>query len=242
MKKLYIIKAGSTFATVVARLGDFDKWVAEGLGEPGVEIGIVDVEHGASLPAAGECAGVVITGSHSMVTDNLPWSLELEEWIPSLLSAATPVFGICYGHQILAQAAGGKAGFHPRGREVGTVSIQLLPACSGDPLFRSLPPSFPVHASHSQTVLTLPGGATRLAANAYEPSHAFRVGDWAWGVQFHPEYSVDIMRSYITERADELESAGMDVPRLLDEVTETPVAAQTLSNFGAVVRERLGDA
>lgn len=169
------------------QFGDFDDWTITALGAVDVGIDIVDAERCDDLPVAEECAGVVITGSRSMVTDNLPWSVNLEEWIPSLLEVGTPFFGICYGHQLLARAAGGRAGFHPQGREIGTLSVHLLPDCSGDPLFGSLPQSFLVHATHLQTVLTLPKGATRLAANAHEPNHAFRIGNWAWGVQFHPE-------------------------------------------------------
>ncbi len=239
MKRLYIIKAGTTFPATAKQFGDFDQWTASTLGITDVEIDIVDAENGADLPSAQECAGAVITGSHSMVTDNLPWSVRLEEWILSLLHTDTPLFGICYGHQLLAQAAGGQVGFHPRGEEIGTVAVQLLPDCVNDPVFQSLLQSFLVHATHEQTVLRLPAGSVRLAANEYESNHAFRVGGWAWGVQFHPEYSADIMRSYIREQKDELEEAGRNVPELLNRVSETPYAAQTLRNFGNVVKERL---
>ena len=222
-------------------LGDFDAWTVAALGDVNVETCILDAEHGAVLPAARECAGVVITGSHSMVTDNLPWSVKMEEWIPSLLEARTPLFGICYGHQLLARAAGGQVGFHRHGKEIGTVKVKLLADCANDALFQSLPKSFLVHVTHSQTVLRLPPGATRLAANAYEPNHAFRLGNVAWGVQFHPEFNVDIMRSYIKEQADKLESAGLDIPGLLRAVTETPMAAKTLRNFAHLVDARLAN-
>ena len=241
MKKLYIIKVGTTFCAIAKHFGDFDKWTTAALGVVDVETCILNVEHGAALPKAGECAGVVITGSHAMVTDNLPWSVKLEKWIPSLLEACIPLFGICYGHQLLAQAAGGQVGFHPRGKEIGTVLVHLLSDCTNDALFRSLPQSFVVHAAHSQSVLRLPPGATRLAANAYEPNHAFRLGDCAWGVQFHPEYNADIMRSYINEQAEELKSAGLDSSELFRAVSETPVAAETLRNFARIVEGRLAD-
>jgi GMP synthase (glutamine-hydrolysing) len=155
------------------------------------------------------------------------------------LEASVPFFGICYGHQLLARAVGGQVGFHPGGKEIGTVAIHLLPDCSDDALFRSLPQGFFAHAAHSQTVLHLPPNAIRLAANTFEANHAFRLGDWAWGVQFHPEYNADIMGSYIREQADELASAGLNVRELLLAVAETPVAARTIRNFGRVVESRL---
>ena len=241
MNRLYIIKVGATFSATAKQYGDFEAWTAATLGAVNVEICILDAENGAALPAAADCAGVVITGSHSMVTDNLRWSVQIEKWIPSLLEARTPLFGICYGHQLLAQASGGQVGFHPRGKEIGTVKIQLDPECANDALFRSLPQSFVAHTAHSQTVLGLPSSATRLAANAYEPNHAFRLGDCAWGVQFHPEYTANIMRSYIEAQAGELETAGLDVPELLRAVKETPIAAKTLRNFARFVERRLID-
>jgi GMP synthase (glutamine-hydrolysing) len=241
MKKLYIIKVGTTFPATAKQFGDFDTWTAITLGTVDVETCILDAEHGVALPAAVECAGVVITGSHAMVTDDLPWSVKLEEWIPSLLVARIPLFGICYGHQLLARAAGGQVGFHPRGKEIGTVAVHLLPDCANDALFRLLPQSFFVHVAHSQTVLRLPPSAIRMVVNNHEPNHAFRLGDCAWGVQFHPEYNADIMRSYIEEQADKLDSAGMDVPELLCAVAETRIAAKTLKNFARIVEGRLAN-
>lgn len=235
MKDLFIIKAGTTFPTMVKTLGDFDQWTASGLGDTGLEIRIVDAEHGESLPAGETCAGVVITGSHAMVTDRLPWSVRVEEWIITLLEGRVPLLGVCYGHQLLAQAMGGRVGFHPHGMEIGTVDIHLLPDAVHDPLFGSLPNSFPVHATHSQTVLELPAGAVCLASNPFESHHAYRLGDRAWGVQFHPEYNATVMRSYIVEQGRELEAMGRDISDLVSAVIETPVAARVLRNFGKMV-------
>jgi len=54
-----------------------------------------------------------------------------------------------------------------------------------------------VHVVHSQTVTSLPDGAVHLAFNAFENVHAFRFGDHAWGVQFHPEFSTGVMTGYL---------------------------------------------
>jgi len=240
LKRLYIIKTGTTFPATLAQLGDFDTWTREGLGGTTTEIGIVDAENGAKLPPAGDCAGVVITGAHPMVTDDLPWSIAIEQWLPSLLAAETPIFGICYGHQLLARAVGGTVGYHPRGKEIGTVVVSCLPEAEHDSLFRGLPASFLAHVTHAQTVLTLPPGAIRLAANGYEPNHAFRIGRCAWGVQFHPEYTADIMRAYIREQAGELAAAGMETEWLLQAVAPTPAAGGLLRTFAGLVAQRDG--
>jgi len=231
MKKLFIIKTGTTFPDTEKRLGDFDRWTKKAIGPVDIGIEVVDAEHGDPLPEEAACAGVVITGSHSMVTENLPWSVKLEKWITLLLNAQVPIFGICYGHQLLAKATGGLVDFHPRGKEIGTVNIELLPSCASDPIFQALPSPFLAHTTHAQTVLRLPDAAIRLATNRHEPNHAFRLGKCAWGVQFHPEYDVNIMRSYIQEQSDELDSMGIKIAQLMDAVSETPVAVQLLQRF-----------
>jgi GMP synthase (glutamine-hydrolysing) len=230
-RKLYIIKVGTTFPKTAREFGDFDLWTLKGLGCNDYEAVIIDAEHGDPLPSVNECSGVVVTGSHDMVTDNLPWSVDVAEWIPSLLEANIPFLGICYGHQLLAYTLGGEVGFHPKGTEAGTVEVHLLPQCSDDPLFSSLPPTFSVQVTHAQTVLTLPQGAVHLATNPFEPNHAFRIGKCAWGVQFHPEYDANIIRSYIINETDDLKKEGIDIRPVLDSVKETPVAASILRKF-----------
>lgn len=239
VKKIYVLKVGTTFPAVEAQFGDFDDWTAAALGS-GTAVGLVDVEGGDDLPPIESCAAVVITGSHSMVTDNLPWSVKLEAWLRGALETDLPILGVCYGHQLLGRAAGGEVGDHPKGKEIGTVDLTLLPEAESDPLFQNLPKTFPVHATHRQSVLRLPEGATRLASNAYEPNHAYRLREMAYGVQFHPEYNVDIMRAYIEGQREELEKAGKDVAALLAEVRDTPVAAQLIRHFAAMVSLREG--
>jgi GMP synthase (glutamine-hydrolysing) len=86
-------------------------------------------------------------------------------------------------------------------------------------------------------VLTLPPGAEVLAKNAFEPHQAFRVGRVAWGVQFHPEYSADIMRSYVWEQSRALEAGGRDVDAIHETIRDTPQAAGLLQQFTKIARE-----
>jgi GMP synthase (glutamine-hydrolysing) len=94
-----------------------------------------------------------------------------------------------------------------------------------------LPAQFPVHTTHSQSVLALPPGAVLLAENDFEPHHAFRLGTCAWGVQFHPEYDSRIMRDYIQAQADSLTDAGQTPAALLSALCETPDANSILRRF-----------
>jgi GMP synthase (glutamine-hydrolysing) len=235
LNRIFIIKTGATFPNTAKQLGDFDAWTLNGLNLNSGEVNVVDVIAGDDLPKAETCRGIVITGSHAMVTDCLPWSKAIAAWIPSIIKAAVPLLGICYGHQLLAWALGGEVGFHPGGKEIGSVDIHLLPDSIMDPLFCKLPSPFKAHTSHSQTVLSLPQDAVRLASNSFDPNQAFRVGSCAWGVQFHPEYNQKIMESYIFEQTGELETAGLDTSALTRTISDTPVAASILRHFAAIV-------
>ncbi len=233
--KLFIIKAGSTFPDMAAEQGDFEDWIINGLGLDNSLLEVVDVENGGALPDLSVVRGAVISGAHAMVTQNLDWSLTLEVWTKQLVEAKIPVLGICYGHQILARAMGGTADFHPKGTEIGTTEIICLPESVQDSLFKDLPGTFKGHVVHSQSVIQLPGNAVLLAQNAFESHHGFRIGDSAWGVQFHPEFSIRAMRGYIEHLAETVSSEGQNPENLIRGLEETPHSAALLTRFGNLV-------
>ena len=195
---------------------------------------MADARH-AALPAAQSLAGVVITGSHAMVSEREAWSEAAADWLRGAVQAGLPVLGICYGHQLLAHCLGGEVGYHPGGIEIGTADVRLQPAAGTDPVLGDLPPVFPAQLVHRQSVHTLPAGAVRLA-NAHEPNQAFRAGAAAWGVQFHPEFSAQAMRAYVEKLGPELRGEGHDPAALAAAVTDTPAAARVLRNFARHVQ------
>lgn len=196
---LLIVQTGSTLPALRARHGDFPDWFRRGLGLRRDEVDVVVAERGA-LPPAGAYAGVVVTGSPAMVSTRERWSEDAAAWLRSAVDGGVPVLGVCYGHQLLAHALGGHVDYHPAGREIGTVEIETLEGAGGDSLLGGAPATFPAHSSHQQSVLELPRGATVLARSAHDPHHAVRYAPKAWGLQFHPEFSVEIMRGYIAAR------------------------------------------
>ena len=141
------------------------------------------------------------------------------------------MLGVCYGHQLIAWTFGGAVGFHAGGREIGTVDIRSSEQVGNDILFSNMPRQFKAQVSHQQTVTELPEGAIHLAGNAFEPNQAFRLGPNIWGVQFHPEFTAEIMRTYIEHRAAAIAEEGLDVAQLLAKVTETEFASIPLRRF-----------
>jgi GMP synthase (glutamine-hydrolysing) len=232
--KIVIVKTGDTFPSMISVMGDFEDWIARGLGQASRDIQVVNVAQHQPLPHLDTVKGVVVAGSHAMVTENLDWSLELEAWIPKLIEKKIPLLGICYGHQLMARAMGGTVDYHPEGLEIGTTDIACILKENDDPLFAGFPQRFKAHVVHSQTVIRLPASSVAIAKNEFEPHHAFRIGPCAWGVQFHPEYDAAIETAYVENMTEAIAASGQDPAQVLDQVVETPVAAKVLSRFGAL--------
>jgi len=213
------------------RHGRFPHWVrtAAGLSRDGIDV--VDVQSGEALPRHGDHAGVLVTGSGAMVSDREPWSERTADWLRDAAHDGAALLGICYGHQLLAHALGGEVGDNPRGIEMGTVELALSAEAAGDPLFSGLPERILAQSTHVQSVLRPPEGAVGLAASALDALHAFRWGDAAWGVQFHPEFSAGHMRGYVAGRAERLAAGGRDPAAIHAAVRAAPDARRVLRRF-----------
>jgi GMP synthase (glutamine-hydrolysing) len=182
--------------------------------------------------------GIVVTGSPAMVSDRESWSESTGAWLAKAVEQGVPVLGVCYGHQLLAQSLGGKVGYHPDGRESGTYEVNLHDSAKGDPLVEGLPRTFKAQLTHRQAVLELPANAVLLASNNFERHQAFRVGACAWGVQFHPEITADIMRAYLSAQAPDMLKEGLSPDSLMNQVEEAPYAASLLQRFSDIVIQK----
>jgi GMP synthase (glutamine-hydrolysing) len=238
MSTFIILKTGHTYPSIAQTFGDFEQWIQAGIDVGSMPIQISDPRIEDSFPTLDKVAGVVVTGSRSMVTDQEPWSEASALWLRRLVENDVPVLGICFGHQLLAHAMGGDVDYHPHGIEIGTVSVKCTEAAITDELFQGLPAEIRVHAVHRQSVRRLPPDAVLLAGNEFEPHHAYRIGRSAWGVQFHPEFSTEVMTAYIRQLANDLAQGGKCVNGLLDEVSETVWAGLILNRFGEIIFSR----
>lgn len=235
MRKLFIIKVGDTLPELAERRGDFEDWFIAGLGLDSDQVTVFDPRGGADFPALEVVSGILVTGSHAMVTERQPWSERTARWLVEVVGAGIPTLGVCYGHQLLAHAFGGRVGDNPRGTQEGTTIVELTPAGQADALLGGLGAAFAAQVSHAQSALSLPPGAIRLAYDGWDVNQSFRIGAHAWGVQFHPEMDADMARTYIEAERAELLDQGQNPDRILAGVRETPVAAQVLRRFAQML-------
>jgi GMP synthase (glutamine-hydrolysing) len=240
MQPILILKTGETIPSIAEKFGEFDAWITKGIGMPAIQFQTVSVFQGEPLPPLDNISGIVITGSPAMVSEKLPWIETSQHYLINALNAGVPMLGICFGHQLMAQAFGGKVDWNPAGREIGTTSISLLNEAAEDPLFNTMPGNFKVHATHMQSIIDLPPAAKILASNPVDNHHAVHFGDNAWGVQFHPEFDEEIMAGYIRERSEEISAEGQDPELLLEQITTAPEAQGLLKRFAALVLEQAG--
>jgi GMP synthase (glutamine-hydrolysing) len=174
--------------------------------------------------------GVVVSGSQTSVYDDFDWIHEATEWIRRAHAAGVPILGICWGHQFLAQALGGRVvdmGDH----ELGYRTVNRV---GEDPLFEGVAQEFVSFETHSDRVAELPPGARTLARNDYG-LQGFRLGS-AWGVQFHPEYDRETAEWVVRGKdlSDDRTAAVLDV--ITDEaVSEAEATKRLFENFLAVV-------
>ncbi len=215
--------------------GDFEDWMIEALAVCRSQVETVDVSLGEKLPAFHQVSGVVITGSHAMVTQHHDWSEYSAEWIKIAADKQIPTLGICYGHQLIAYALGGSVDYMPDGREVGTLPVTLHPSAQEDALLHDLPEQILVQLSHRQAVMELPPDTVLLASSDRVPFEAFRYGDRVWGMQFHPEFSTDVMQAYTRYARSGLESEGFDPDHIYRQITDTPNGLTIMQRFAGLV-------
>ena len=231
MHALGVLVTGDPVELVERKRGSFADLIRGTLGDAGVERVVVVDARRESLAPLRDVSGLIITGSPESVTSRASWIVEAEQAVATLARAGMPTLGICFGHQLLAQALGGQVEKNPRGREIGSVALELLGA---DPLFEGVPTPLVANMSHRDSATRLPDGAELLARSELEPHAAVRFLPRTWGVQFHPEFDADVMRGYIAARRSVLAEEGIDADALA--ATDAPAAARLLRKFVELAR------
>jgi GMP synthase (glutamine-hydrolysing) len=230
---LGILVTGEPVPNVRSVRGPFERMIRETLaGAWDGRVVLLDAERG-DRPRAGELAALVITGSPASVTTRDAWIVDTEDALRAYVRSGAPTLGICFGHQLLAQALGGSVVKNPLGREIGTVDLDVV---ESDPLFGDAPRRVRVNMSHTDSAERLPEGARVLGRTERDPRGAVRFDERAWGVQFHPEFDGEIVQGYIDARREIIANEGIDLGALVAE--DTPESAELLRRFARLVAGR----
>ncbi|HEY0150281.1 MAG TPA: type 1 glutamine amidotransferase [Allosphingosinicella sp.] len=213
-----ILETGKPPEALRGRFADYPAMFADLLG-PGFTVTAYDVEAGA-LPTAPEAhPAYLVTGSPAGVYENLPWMAPLKGFLRAAKGKAKLV-GICFGHQIMAEAFGGKVEKSARGWGVG---LQTLEVCGAAP-FLGGEQTVSIPASHQDQIVVQPPASRVVAANPFSPFGVLLYEDQpALSMQFHPEFTPTFAKALIEARRDRLPEAdaalaSLDQPNNRDAV------------------------
>jgi GMP synthase (glutamine-hydrolysing) len=227
-KPLLILITGQPVPEAERRRGDFVRMIRESSEDAwDGSWQSADLRGSAALPAPDQLSGVIVSGSPARLEERTEWMLRGLDYLRALVEGRTPTLGICFGHQMLGEALGGRVAPNPNGREIGTVAVT---AHQHNPLLEPDHP-FTANTTHLDSVVELPPRAQVFAATEKEPHALVRFSELSWGVQFHPEMDADIVREYIALRSDALASEGMPVEPLLSSVGDALAGRRVLGNF-----------
>jgi len=195
-------------------------------------------------------AGMVVLGGEMGAYDDAahPWLTEVKDLCRTAVATGTPALGICLGHQLLAVALGGEVARGPHGQQIGVLEVGWTPEAYVDPLLAPVAAldDAPAVQWNNDVVTRLPDGATALARTPRGELQAARFGSAAWGVQWHPEAGVDIIRPWAVHDRDDAVERGVDVDAYVEDVAAAGdrlrrtwrVLAEA---FATVCRERVPD-
>ncbi|MCI2421216.1 type 1 glutamine amidotransferase [Saccharopolyspora sp. K220] len=192
--------------------------------------------------------GVVVLGGEMGVYDDPdhPWLADVRALLSRAVSKRVPVLAICLGAQLLAAATGGQVRAARKGPEAGTLLVAKRDAAAEDPLLGPMPLTPDVLQFHTDEITALPPSAQLLASSPKCDNQAFRVGDCAYGLQFHIETTPDIVLEWARLSPDVAETVrpGQLEPEHLaefhEELAETwqPVAERFVRLVSTPPEER----
>lgn len=212
------------------------------LRDAGLSLAHCQVSAGESLPRLDDVAGLVVFGGRQSArdVDEDPYLAAECELLGAAVQKAIPVLGLCLGAQLLARSQGALVQRMGR-RQIGWAHPRFLAAAAVDPLFAGAPP---IPAPHwNEDEFGLPAGGIELQERSGPGVEAFRVGECAWGLQYHPEVDAAMLDGWYSKYGGMLPEAGLtesdarreDARHLSAQAT---AAKHLFGAFAAVVRSR----
>ncbi|MEU8249486.1 type 1 glutamine amidotransferase [Nonomuraea sp. NPDC048916] len=184
--------------------------------------------------------GLIVLGGEAAAweDDAFPWLPATRDLLRRSVAEGTPTLGICLGAQLMTMACGGTVERGGAGLEVGLCEVSALPAAGTDPLLSGIGAGVAIQY-HRDVMARLPEGAVPLMTGTRYPNQAYRLGETAWAVQFHPEATPGIFASWTTASGlDSAERLNAEVEAAEDKLIATwrPMAEAFASIVGTASR------
>ncbi len=158
-----------------------------------------DVARGQFPASVDDCDAYLITGSPRGAYDPDEWIADLMAFIREAYQAERKLVGICFGHQILAHALGGRCEKSEKGWGLGLKTFEIY---ASKAWMSAAPPQCALHFVHQDQVVQLPPGAELLGGNDFCPNLFFVLDDRVLGIQGHPEFTAEMMEEIIEARRE----------------------------------------
>jgi len=146
-----------------------------------------------------ECDGLIITGSPHGVYEELPWMKTISQLINDIYNASLPILGVCFGHQLIAQALGGDVEKSKKGWGLGLHTYQID---NKSGYMGNLAEEITLNICHQDQVTNLPRGAVVYARSDFCEYAGFYIKDKVLTMQAHPEFLVDFTKDLLSARRD----------------------------------------
>jgi len=196
MKKIGLLLVGHIDAGSLHVGGDYPELYAELLTPLGIELTTYRCDEGQLPQSVKEQDGWMCSPSRLSVYDDHAWLREVEQFLRELVSTETPYVGICFGHQLVAQALGAEVKKADYGWGIGAKQYEVV---ESRPWMDSTD-TIVLAASHQDQVQQLPSDAQLLARADYCPIGGMLIGERAWTLQVHPEFSPALADSLLATR------------------------------------------
>lgn len=200
--------------------GDYDEMFASMLEGRDVELSAYDIRNGRLPVNPSECDGFLISGSRASVYEDERWIRDLEEFVRVSVHASVPIFGVCFGLQVLATALGGTVEKSHRGWGVG---VHTMTVVERRPWMAPFPDTVSLVTSHQDQVVQMPTGAVVLGSSDHCDNFLVEFGPGNVGIQGHPEFAAPFMKAIYSDRREQLGGLAEPAIASLDAPTDTSV-------------------